>query len=124
MLSKEFIEKMKERLLKEKESLEKRLAGFTQKNKNVKDDYDAKFPEYGDDDDENAGEVATYSDNLSLERSLEKALRDINKSLERIERGTYGICKYCGKEIGEERLEARPVSGACVECKEKLTKNR
>lgn len=124
MLSKEFIEKMKEKLLKEKDGLEKRLSGFAQKSKNVKDDYDAKFPEYGDENGENAREVATYSDNLSLEKSLEKALRDVNKSLERIKNRTYGICKYCGKEIGEERLSARPVSSACVECKEKLIKNR
>lgn len=121
MPSQEFINKIKEQLLKEKKSLEKRLASFAHKNEQVSGDYDADFPQYGSDDDENVREVATYSDNLSLEHSLEKTLRDINKSLERIKQGTYGICKYCGQEIGEKRLEARPVSSACVACKEKLT---
>ena len=124
MLSQEFIDKTKDLLIKEKENLEKRLANFAHKNEQVGGDYDADFPEYGDDDDENAREVATYSDNLSLEHSLEKALRDVNKSLERIAEGTYGICKYCGQEIGEKRLKARPVSSACVACKEKFTQKK
>lgn len=122
MPSQEFIKQKKEQLLKEKEGLEKRLAGFSHKNEQVSGDYDADFPQYGDDEDENAREVAAYSDNLSLEHNLEKALRDVNKALGRIKDGTYGICKYCGEEIGEKRLEARPVSSACVACKEKLTR--
>ncbi|MCX6743423.1 MAG: TraR/DksA C4-type zinc finger protein [Candidatus Parcubacteria bacterium] len=52
---------------------------------------------------------------------MEKTLRDINKALARIEEGAYGKCAYCGKEIAEDRLMARPTSNACIECKEKLT---
>ncbi|MDD5043813.1 MAG: TraR/DksA C4-type zinc finger protein [Patescibacteria group bacterium] len=122
MPSQEFIAKMKEKLLEEKKNLNERLSGFAKKK--AKDDYDTEMPEYGDKEDENAGEVATYSDNLSLEHNLEKSLRDVSKALDSIAKGTYGICKYCGKEIGEKRLEARPVSTACVECKEKLTKGK
>lgn len=108
-------------LLKEKERLEGELEQFSTKNPDNSDDYNAKFPNLGDKEDENAEEVATYSTNLTLERTLESALRDVNSALKRIEEGTYGICKYCDKQIAEKRLRARPGSSSCVECKKSLT---
>ncbi len=44
-------------------------------------------------------------------------LHKIEKSLERIERGTYGECESCGEEIGLKRLRARPVADFCIDCK-------
>ena len=41
----------------------------------------------------------------------------LEEALERIESGTYGICKGCGKEIPKERLEAVPHTQLCVPCK-------
>jgi DnaK suppressor protein len=79
-----------------------------------------KFPEYGDKQDENAQEIGEYSTNLATNQVLESTLRDIEASLKRIEDGTYGVCKYCKKPIGEKRMKARPVASACVECKTKL----
>jgi len=121
-LDKEFLKKIENQLLEEKARLEKELAQFTKKNPHNASDYDADFPTIGDTEDENAAEVATYGDNLTLERTLESALRDVNDSLKRIEEGTYGICRYCGRPIDQKRLEARPVSSACMECKMKLSR--
>lgn len=120
-MDKETQQKIKEDLLQEEARLENELAQFTTKNKHNPDDYDAKFPNLGDKEDENANEVAIYSDNLTLERTLEKSLRDVKDALKRIDDGTYGICKYCKKEIPVQRLEARPTSSACIECKKALT---
>lgn len=119
-LDKKFLEEMKEQLLAQKDKLEKELLQFTQANAHNEDDYKATFPDYGDKEDENSGEVATYGDNLSLEHSLEKSLRDVKKSLKRIDEGSYGICKYCDEVINPDRLRARPSSGSCVECKTRL----
>ena len=44
-------------------------------------------------------------------------LAKIERSLERIERGSYGACESCGEEIGLERLRARPVADFCIDCK-------
>ena len=41
----------------------------------------------------------------------------IAEALERLEHNIYGICEECGEEISEERLEARPVTTLCIECK-------
>jgi len=120
-MRKEILEKIKNDLLARKAEIEKELAGFAKKDDYVKDNYRSDFPDFGDKEDENAEEIAQYTDNLSIEYSLEKTLRDINKTIERIEKGNYGKCAYCGSEISEERLLARPVSNACVECKEKLS---
>lgn len=81
----------------------------------------AQFTNLGDKDDENAEEVATYSTNLTLERTLEASLRDVERALERVASGSYGICKYCNKEIDEKRLRARPSSSSCIECKKSFT---
>lgn len=116
-----FLAEIKQNLLKEKERLGNELAKFTKKNPHVTDDFDATFPDYGNEEDDNAREVAQYTANKPLEMALERTLRDVNKALERLEKGTYGICKYCQQPIEEKRLLARPISGACVSCKKTLT---
>lgn len=119
--SQEFLDEINKTLLDEKTKLESELAKFTKKSQHVADDFDTQFPEYGDKEDENAAEVAEYLNALPVEEGLEKTLRDVNKSLERIKKGTYGTCKYCNKPIEEKRLLARPTSSACVECKKTIT---
>lgn len=112
--------KIEKHLLDQKKKLEKELGEFSSKNAHNAEDYNATFPDFGDKEEDNAVEVAQYSDNLTLERSLEASLRDVNKALENLKNGTYGICKYCKKSIDERRLEARPTSSACIECKTQL----
>ena len=48
-------------------------------------------------------------------RELDAMLRDVDRALQKLEEGTYGICDHCGKLIPEERLEARPWSVLCVD---------
>ena len=48
-----------------------------------------------------------------------KLIMKIREALERIDEGTFGICEDCGEEIGEARLEARPVTTLCINCKTK-----
>ncbi|HUT22520.1 MAG TPA: TraR/DksA family transcriptional regulator [Candidatus Bipolaricaulota bacterium] len=114
------IEQIKQNLVEQKANLENELAKFAHPSKNDPTDYQADFPDYGNDETENTNEVATYDVNLSLEATLEKELRDVNKALDRIEKGTYGTCKYCKQEIDDKRLLARPTSSACISCKTKL----
>ncbi len=115
-------EEIKQKLLKRKEQISKIMHSFASQGTDGKLDFNADFPNIGDEEEENALEVAMYSDRLSLEKALEKVLRDIDGALKEIEDGTYGICKYCRKEIPEGRLLARPTSTSCVTCKEALRK--
>src|SRR5699024_5655249 len=45
----------------------------------------------------------------------EKELLDINYALNAIEKGTYGVCEKCGKDIPIDRLEAIPTTTYCKE---------
>jgi DnaK suppressor protein len=121
-ISNEALQKLKSILIEKKEEILKDLNSITTNDRHEKDEHRAMFPEYGDKIDENAQEISEYSTNLATEKILESSLRDIEAALKRVEDGTYGICKYCGKDIGEKRLEARPVASACMECKTKLQK--
>lgn len=40
-------------------------------------------------------------------------------ALSRLDLGTYGVCVECGRELPEERLEARPEAARCVQCQAK-----
>ncbi len=78
-----------------------------------------------------AGEEAAYDNHLAdtatetfdreldytLEENSEHVLADIDAALKRIDDGTYGVCTNCGKQIPEERLEARPWATLCIDCK-------
>jgi DnaK suppressor protein len=52
------------------------------------------------------GQIEASRDRLQL----------IDRALERIGEGTYGVCSSCGDEIPGARLEVRPLSVRCVAC--------
>jgi DnaK suppressor protein len=52
-------------------------------------------------------------------RGREKVFLDkIQKALEKIESGNFGVCDDCGERISVKRLEARPETTLCIRCKE------
>ena len=119
-MEKDLIEKLKIKLIEEKESLEKELESFAKKDPNVKDNWDAKYPDREDTDkDEDADGVGEYENKVALERNLETRLKSVNNALEKMENETYGICEGCGKKIDEERLLACPEAKTCLKCNEK-----
>jgi len=119
-INKEIVDQIKNELLSRRNEVIKELDSYTNSDKHEKDDHKAKFPQYGDKLEENAQEITEYTTNLATEKILESTLRDIDAALKRMEDGSYGVCKYCGRDIGEKRLLARPVASACIECKTKL----
>jgi DnaK suppressor protein len=56
--------------------------------------------------------------NLMLRDRERTLLRKIDKALEKIDSGSYGLCENCGDLIEVKRLEARPVTDMCILCKE------
>ena len=63
---------------------------------------------------------AEYSHSMIFRmRDREKYyLGKINRTLAKIDAGTFGICEECGERISPKRIEARPVTTLCVVCKE------
>ncbi len=53
---------------------------------------------------------------LSFRRNSERLLYQIERALTRMEEGTYGICRQCGKPIDMARLRAIPHARCCMTC--------
>ncbi|MBI4964335.1 MAG: RNA polymerase-binding protein DksA [Desulfomonile tiedjei] len=78
-------------------------------------------------DAENTSAFPDPTDRASMEsdRNFELRIRDrerklinkIKKALEKVEDGSFGFCEICGEPIDFKRLEARPVTTHCIECK-------
>ncbi len=115
-LSKDFLEKIKNKLTEEQTRIQGELERIG-KPSEVPGEYETRFNDIGTDEDENASEVEEYTDNLALEKNLEGQLKDINEALVRIEDGTYGFCENCQQEIDPERLLAYPSAKTCIKCK-------
>ena len=56
---------------------------------------------------------------LKLKQTDAKILIAIEEALQRVEAGSYGVCRDCGDEIARVRLEAIPWTRVCITCKEK-----
>lgn len=71
------------------------------------------FPELGD----QASAEIDRNFMLRLKGRERQLLKKIDEAIEKIDSGTYGICEVCGEEINIKRLDARPVTTMCIECK-------
>ncbi len=96
MLSQQFIDEMKTKLLAEKERLNTDLAGAPAHTELGEDDYDI-----------NAQEVELDDVNADVRTRVQSDLENIDKALAKIEAGTYGTDDE-GNEISEQRLRALP----------------
>ncbi len=54
---------------------------------------------------------------LRLRGRERKLLKKIDEAIERIDQNIFGICERCGEPINIRRLEARPVTTMCIDCK-------
>ncbi len=66
---------------------------------------------------------ATYESDRNFELRIRdreyKLIKKVRNALDRIENGTFGICEKCGEDISIKRLQARPVTTQCIDCKTK-----
>ena len=109
-MEKAFVEKIKEKLIEQKNTI---LGSLAAQNEDYK-----KIVEGG----ESGDEVDVASDVVdgrlleSLGAQDSNRLQMINNALDRIKQGTYGRCLVCKEEIPEERLEAIPYAFMCINC--------
>ena len=57
---------------------------------------------------------------MSISDNDLRLLKDIDNTLDKMEKGTYGICEECEEKINEKRLEANPVARYCITCKRQM----
>jgi RNA polymerase-binding transcription factor DksA len=78
--------------------------------------------------DEESGEGDTVNvereRDLLLSASARQIVEAIDRALERMDGGTYGLCVPAGRRIAVERLEAIPYAEECVDCKARAERRR
>lgn len=116
-LNKNEIETFKQRLLEMKVQLGASLKSVSDDVKTAEESkgYSQHQADEGTDD---------FGKTISIEVSTREQgiLRQIDRALEKMEEGTYGICDVTGDEIPVKRLEAVPYANMTVAAQEKLEK--
>lgn len=69
---------------------------------------------------DSATEIFDKERGMAFKENEVSIIKSIDNSLKNIDKGTYGKCSICGKEINEERLEFIPYTEHCVECQKKV----
>jgi len=54
---------------------------------------------------------------LKIKDRERRLIHKIEKTIEHIHNGEFGICEACGGDISLKRLQARPVTTLCIDCK-------
>ncbi len=116
------LDSLREKLLAEKKLLETELGKLGILADKESGDWEAVPQEQvsGPEADENdlSDRFEDFEERSATVDELEKRLLAVNEAFARMEAGTYGVCKICGKEIEEARLGANPAAATCIEHKE------
>jgi DnaK suppressor protein len=115
-MTRKKLEEFKKLLLQKKEELETDLSNLGSENPKLKGDYQTKYPQYGDSLEDSAMELESYIEALPIEYRLEKKLALVKEAIKKIEKGKYGVCEKCGRNISEARLKIVPEAKFCVKC--------
>ena len=105
------------RLEEEKTRLEGELETVGRRNPSNPNDWEPVQNETGQEADpgDQAQLMDNYQENTAILTDLENRYNEVKDALARIDAGTYGTCRICGKEIEAERLDAEPAADTCKE---------
>ena len=107
----------KKKLEKELQTLEIELKSVGHKNPNNPKDWE---PAANDVDIESsdladtADNIENYELNTAILKPLEIQYNDVKAALDKIKKGTYGICEVGGEMIETDRLEANSSAKTCL----------
>jgi len=100
-------------LLEERDKLVRQLSELgSDENGDLRSDLD-----FGEGFADAAAVTSERTEVLGIVETLKHQLDDVNEAVDKLDDGTYGTCRSCGEEIGAARMEARPFSLYCVDCK-------
>jgi RNA polymerase-binding protein DksA len=123
-LTKKQLTHFKEKLLQEKQRVLEEMGEISQSNTDSIRDHSGEVSSYT----HHLGDAASTSYerefSLGLYERQQKYLQQIDEALDRIEDGSYGICKVTNEPISVERLEEVPVAKYSVKGKELLERQK
>lgn len=117
MLTQKQLDTFRSILLEEKKNLESRLKAndLFDLNKGHLHESTGELSSYDNHPADEGTELFEREKDLALDEHEALHLQNIDKALDAIDKGTYGICEVCGKEIPLERLEILPTTTYCKE---------
>jgi RNA polymerase-binding protein DksA len=114
-------QKFRDLLLAERERLEQELREIETRAARMNDTERAsELSAYEDHPADLASETFEREKDLAIGESVASLLNQVNTALEKIERGTFGICDACRRPIKKARLQAIPFATLCVDCQDQL----
>jgi DnaK suppressor protein len=61
-------------------------------------------------------EAITRFTDVGIANNVHAIEQRIERALEKLDEGSYGVCDGCGEPIGAGRLQAEPASVLCIDC--------
>lgn len=114
-LDKEFIERQREALEQTRDELTRLTQGLTEDDRERGEDQAYETSDAGD----LGREIHTRQLDETVSGQIESRLEHVERALEKIEEGSYGICDDTGEEILKGRLEAMPEATTTVEAQQR-----
>ena len=115
------LQRFREQLLTEQSRLEEELEEIERRAAHADEsDRASELSAYEDHPADLASETFEREKDLAIGESVEHMLHKVINALEKIDRGTYGLCDACGKPIKKARLRALPFATLCLDCQDRL----
>ena len=117
MLTNDQLNKLKQMLIDDKQSLNSQIEGNEEAGylDGSQRDATGELSSYDNHPADSGTELFERSKNLAMDEHHDGQIGKISEALKAIEEDTYGKCAECGKDIPFERLEAIPYTLYCVE---------
>ncbi|HKJ82714.1 MAG TPA: RNA polymerase-binding protein DksA [Mariprofundaceae bacterium] len=109
-LNKKQLEKYEEQLVNWRKELED---GLNQTMHAMQQEEPSSYPDPTD----QASVESDRNFDLRIRDRERRLIRKIDQAMERIKDGSFGMCESCGGAISAKRLQARPVTTLCIDCK-------
>ncbi len=84
----------------------------------LRDSLDSELQQLGDDREDLFGDDT----NVGISEAEARELQLIDRALEQLENGLYGLCLECGTPISKWRMRAVPTATLCVICQAEVEK--
>jgi DnaK suppressor protein len=119
-LDEKFIAQQKQRLQELKEELLRVRRGMEEDERQRSEEERDTQLDSGD----MSQEMFTREMDATIGEQVERRLKDVDRALQKIEEGTYGLCDDTGEPIPKGRLEAVPEAIRTVEAQQRYERER
>ena len=120
-LDQEFVERQRERLEELRTELVQMVEGL-EEDQQFRAEEEEDFTQHDSGDMSNS--LFTRELDAGVEQVVERRLRNVERALQKIDEGTYGICDATGEPISRGRLEAVPEALYTLEAQQRQERLR